>query len=98
MKQLTTELAWTVFGGALIAAVIGLMGYFIFIGSKAEALEPAASTFNVSVIGGELKRTPETLNAFVRMSKLGQPVPQAAQTVTYQTGDLGKTNIGQIGQ
>ena len=78
MKQLTTELAWTILGVLLIAATAGGMAYGILFMSKAADLEPAASSYNVGVIAGELKKTPDSANVFVRMSKLGQPVVAAA--------------------
>lgn len=98
MKQLTTELAWTIFGIILIVATAGGMAYGILFMTKPTALEPAASSYNVGIITNELKKVPDSANVFIRMSKLGQPVPQSVQIVTYQEGDLGKSNIAQIGQ
>jgi hypothetical protein len=96
-RSLTPENAYTIFGGLLIAAVVGGMGYLYFVRASIPAAPLPASPYSSSVIETELQQPPES-NVFLKTTKLEQPVANQENNVTYQPGELGKSNLSQLGQ
>ena len=100
MKQLTTELAFTIASIIMIGLTIGGMFYLGFVSTVAPDQAPATAAYNVGVIANELGQKPDQANVFLKLTTLNvEPTPTpGAPTTVYQSGDLGKNSLIQPGQ
>ncbi|CAN5178103.1 hypothetical protein BH11PAT4_BH11PAT4_3270 [soil metagenome] len=97
MKPLTTDTAWTIGGVLLVLAAAGAMYYFMFIQTAVAALPPVTKSYNVGVIGTDLRKA-DTQNVFLKAAKLRKPVVSSDAQADYKAEDLGKTNLNELGK
>ena len=96
-QQLSPETLATVFSSIFVLAVGGGLAYLYVVAAAVPAQPPVVHNYNAVAIEAELKQSDDT-NVFLKTVTLQQPVVQQQSTVKYTQQDLGKSNLGQLGQ
>lgn len=96
-RQLTSEQGWNILAGVFLAAVAGWFAYADFVMAKQPEVVVQPRQYSTSVIDQEL-RAPDAQNVFLKTTSLRVPSPVNDHLVQYNEGELGKVNIGRLGQ
>lgn len=95
-RQITSDQGWTILSWIFLVAMLALFVYLDLVRAKAPEVAPQPQQYSTAVIS-ELTKADST-NVFLKTTRLRRPAADADAAVQYQESELGKNNLGQLGQ
>ncbi len=94
-RPLTPQSLNTILGGSTIVVVVLISAYLFLALAKVDAQAPVATQYNLTAINKDLQ-APDDSNVFLKTTILPSAQKGDSTVVTYQSTDIGKTDLTQL--